>query len=419
MKNASRMGITMRGAYRRARFTMSVNQIARGSAVIQVLDNEQVVQEVKAKNLILNVGIDAVRARPWVQNMEVCVAGSNATVTQDPSGSTQASQSGTTVTLTGGSFVFTDTGTDAGKIIRWNSGAEARIATITSPTVAEVTNSATVAAGLFTVYRTNQTISNMTEIQRSNTYVTAGAGCGTTIASNVLSHKRTFDFPVEVGTVTYREIALSHSTTPAAQIFSRIKLPSDLVLVTGQILRVIYTLELTLGPSTPVAKAADVIGWPVAPSVNTDGDEQVQVIGLATINAGTGATEVGVGTGISLEPSSQNADCAVFLSTVSTALAAFGSAIDRTGTAPAIKTDTAHDPLTVTAGVGNVDKVAEYAVGEGNRTDWRTIGIGTEAGAVHPYVVTGFAFVFDQAQTKDNLHTLELRFNFTWGRDLS
>lgn len=410
----------MRGFYRRARLNMNVDTRARGKAVIQVLDADlNLLQEVEVKNLILNVGIDAVRARPWVQNMEYCVVGSNATATSDPSGATQAVQSGTTVTLTGGAFVFTDTATDAGKIIRWNAGSEARIVTITDPTHAEVANSATVANGLFTVYRTNQTVLNMTEIQRSNTYVTAGAGCGTTIVGNVITHKRTFDFPSEVGTVTYREVALSHSATPGAEIFSRIRLPSDLTLVVNQIMRVIYSLELTLGPNTQVAKAADIIGWPVAPATDTEGDEQVQVIGLATVSAVTGATTVGVGTGISLEPSSVGADCAVFMSTVSTALAAFGSAVDRTGTSPAIKTDTAIDNDTVTAGVGNLDKVATFLVGEGNRTDWRTLGIGTEAGAVHPYVVTGFAFVFDQAQTKDNLHTLELRFNFTWGRDLS
>ena len=410
----------MRGAYRRVGPRLHVRSIARGHARFQVLNEDgSLAQEMASKNLILNSGLDMVRTRPWVENFEYCVLGSNATPTTDLGGSTTAAQAGTTVTLVGGSFVFTDTATDAGKIIRWNSAQQARIVSVTTPTSVEVDVTQVVPAGLFSVYRTNQTVAVMTEIQRGNNYVTAGGGCGLSTVGNVISNKRTFDFPLEVGTVTYREVAFSNSGVAADPIFSRIRLPSDLVLVVNQRVRVIYTLEVTLDPDTPVVGAANVVGWPVAPSVNTDGSQQVQLIALKYVDPATGASVEDPSAGISLEPSADGADCAVFLSNSSAALAGFGSAADRTGTATYLKTNTDIDPLTVTAGVGSLEKEVLLDVGEGNRTDWRSIGFGTESGLIHPYVTTGFVFVFDQDQTKDNLHTLELRFLFTWERDLS
>lgn len=410
----------MRGAYRRVGPRMHVQTKAKGFATLQVLDeNDCVVQEQSARNLILNGGLDGVRLRPWVDNFTHCVLGSNATPTSEASGATTASQSGTTVTLVGGTFAFTDTATDAGKTIRWNTTQQARIVSVTTPLIVEVDVTQAVPAGLFNVYNTQQTVAVMTEIQRGNGYVTAGGGCGSTLAGNILSHKRTFDFPLEVGTVTYREVAFSHSATPGDPIFSRIKLPTDLVLVVNQRVRVIYTLEITLTPDVIEATTANVVGWPVAPSVNTDGSQQLQLVALKIVDPATGQSEVDPANGISLEPSSEGIECAVFLSNSNAPLASFGASGDRSGTANFVKTDTDIDPATVTAGYGSLEKEVVLDVGEGNRTDWRTIGIGTEDAPIAATTTHGFVFVFAQDQTKDNLHTLELRFLFTWDRDLA
>jgi hypothetical protein len=59
-------------------------------------------------------------------------------------------------------------------------------------------------------------------------------------------------------------------------------------------------------------------------------------------------------------------------------------------------------------------------VSEGDRTDFRSLYIG-----YHPSVVIGadtaqvLTLVFDEAQTKDNLHRLDVVVTYTWDRDLS
>lgn len=406
----------MRGHYRRVSRPINIHSRAKGRALIRVLNAEhEVVQEVRANNLILAGGIDMVAERPWVENMEVCVLGSNGSVTQEDSGATTASQSTTTVTLSGGSFVFTDTATDAGKLIRWDTGAEATIVTVSSPTSVVVANSATVGAGEFTVYMIQQTILDMVEIVRSNTYVTAGSGCGTTNSTpDIFIHKRTFSFPEEVGLVTYREVAFAKSITPGAEIFSRIVLGTPLVLTAGQSMQVVYTLEVTVSPSSNVDKAAAILGWS-----STDGTECLQLYALATVDPTTGASTYDTDNGVSWEPSSEGTSCSVFLATDSSAPAAYGSAVDRSGGTQSVKTDTAIDAGTQSPGVGNLDKVVTFGTGEGNLTTWRAIGIGSSTDGKQPYTATGFVFVFDFNQTKDSDHTLELRINYTWGRDLS
>jgi hypothetical protein len=420
MKNVSTSNVRLRGAYRRAPVRMRMQQFAQGAATIQTLNEDgSLAQQMHVRNLILNTGLDMVRTRAWVSNFEYCVLGTASTATSvTPTGTPAASQSGTAVTITNGSFSFTDTLTDAGRTIKWGSGEESRIVTVTDPTHAVVTPSQNVSSGPFVVYFTNQTAATMTEVQRTNNYVTGVANCGTTIVGAALAFKRTFDFPTEVGGVTYREVAYSHSGSAAADIFSRIKLPVDLTLVAGQRVRVIYTLTLTATPSALVSKTANIVGWPVAPSTTTDGTDRIQLLGFAQIDS-TGATW-NTPAQLSLEPSSVGSECSIFLSTVSTAPADVGSSVDRTGTSPAVKTDTIIDPASVTSGVGYAEKVVTFDIGDGNRSDWRSLGFGKHDGMdSFAYVDTGYVFVFDEAQTKDELHTLEIRFEVSWAGTLA
>lgn len=409
----------MRGAYRVAPQKVRINAAARGRAVVQVLNADGAVdQEVAANNLILSVGIEGLKTRSWAASMENCVLGTGTTATSEAGGTSTADQNGQAITLpvsTG--FTFNaDLVSDVGKIIKWASGQRARIISVESTTTATayVGHSQTVPAGAFTVYAAQQTISDFTEVRRDATLHTAGSGCGTSIVGNVVTHKRTFDFPAEVGSVTYNEIGLSHSSAPGGELFSRIKLATGLSVVALQSVRVVYTLDLTIDPDTSVGKAADITGWPVAPATDTQGDEMIQLIGLARINASTGATEEDVTAGLSLEPYATGEDCAIFLSNSGAALALFGSAVDRTGTGTAVKTNTALDPEADFLYEGYCEKYAVFAVGEGNATDWQSIGVGKANGGAQPYVISGFVFVFDQDQTKDSLHTLELRFAYTW-----
>lgn len=411
----------MRGAYRRVGKPIQIHSTARGHAQCQLLNEDgSVAQEMSAPNLILNGGLDMVKVRPWVDNITHCVLGSNTAPTSTSSGSDLLDWAGTTVTLSKsydtynmavGDTIVCVAGfgvTHRGRIVGFNSSVEVEV-DFSVPMPINFT---------FTVYHTSQTVADMTEIQRTNNYVTAGGGCGTTITGNLVKHKRTFDFPVEAGSVTYREVAFSPSGTGADPIFSRIRLPSDLVVVANQRVRVIYTLEITVNPAIGVPGPADIIGWPVAPSDSTVGIQQVQLIGLRRVDPTTGGGLLDLTTGESLEPCHENGDCAVFLSNDGTAPAPFGSAVDRVGTGNFVADYTEIDPSSMTAGYGKLEKYVVIDVGDANRTDWRSIGIGsgTKSSPTKPYTMNSFVFVFTQNQTKDNLHTLEIRFLFIWDR---
>ncbi len=78
-------------------------------------------------------------------------------ITNYDSGETLGSQSGTTVTLSGGTFRFVDTATDAGKLIRFATGETATVVTVTSETTATVSTNQTVAATVFAYLHPNMT----------------------------------------------------------------------------------------------------------------------------------------------------------------------------------------------------------------------------------------------------------------------
>lgn len=390
-------------------------QQAQGFVQCFVVDSAtgHVVKEYpRQKNLILNQGMDQVATDYWANLFVHCSAGIGTTPTSDDSSPTTATQSGTGVTLSGGTFVFTDTITDAGNVIKWDTGEEAQIVSVTNPTTVVVNNSASVSAGDFVVYRTNQTqLSN--QLKRTNTYLTGSPYTGTTLASNVYRMRRTFDFTAEVGTVNYTEIGLGwHVSTPTA-IFSRILLAVPVPVDAGQQLRVTYELQLTLLPAAPFSKTAIIGGWPVAPAASANGTEAIQYLGLSQVN--TLGTTNNYDTGFQSSEPALTSQIGVFVSTTSTAPASFGSSISRTGTGYVAATRAAY-----VAGNWYVDKSGTLPVGTGNSTAIRSMGYGlNNPNLQFPYTTTTMVFVFDEAQTKLNTHTLTLTWRFSWSRVLS
>ena len=68
------------------------------------------------------------------------------------------------------------------------------------------------------------------------------------------------------------------------------------------------------------------------------------------------------------------------------------------------------------------DKTVTFLVGEANRSDWRSMGLGSDQyspGVGSAGNGTAFVCVFDEAQTKDSLYTLTLTFRITVGRTLA
>ncbi len=397
----------------------SIGACVQGWVQCFVIDSKtkKVVKEYpKQRNLILNAGLDRwFTTTGWAGIFTHAVAGTGTTPTMDDSGVTTADQSGTTVTLSGGAFVFTDTATDAGKMIKWDTNEEAMIVTVTSPTVAEVNISQTVAADEFTVFRTNQ-LGLTTEVKRTSTYV-SGA-CGTDqLQPHEWEMYRTYDFTTEAGSVTYNEVGLSNSATVAANLNVRVLLNTPVSLLVDQQFRIVYRMRVTYSPATPRAKTADVPGWPVAPAVTTDGDEAWELLTTTTVDSNGN----GSGAGNWDFTGWASGSLQLALMSANTALLAV--------------------PTTDSTGMTNLNATTIYSMGgllaetyvpgsftgvryniitpaNGNSTTVRSIGITTQPTNPTFRRYSYFRFLFDEDQTKENTHRFTIRFQWTATRVL-
>lgn len=115
------------------------------------------------------------------------------------------------------------------------------------------------------------------EVKRTWTYLTGAGNCGYSDVGNVRTLRRTFDFSVESGSVNYTELGWSYSTSPGNNLFSRTLISGGTVsLVSGQSLRVVYELSITVSPSTGTTEALHISGWPVSPATNTNVTWKIQ-----------------------------------------------------------------------------------------------------------------------------------------------
>lgn len=359
------------------------------------------------KNLILNQGMDRVAVNRWQDCWQYCVAGTGTTDTQIDSGVTTASQTGTTVTLSGGSFTFTNTTTDAGRYIKWDTSEEARIVTVTSPTQAEVHVSQSVSAAEFTFLLANQT-GMAAESKRTSTCL-SGAGNTevdrTNIATGVWVVRRTFDFSAEAGSVTYNEVGFSWSNAVAANLFSRIKLVSPVALASGDVLRVVYELSFLLTPFAPTATNVTFTGaWGVQAGTLMKGNEGLAVVSTGGLTSG----------GITREQDEPAVALYIMLATGNPAQPAtiqngaynFSASI---GSTLFVKTPTlvGYVSLTFTR-----VKTVTFIPSEANATI-TDIMVGYNNSNS---ITAGTWFKFTTPQVKDNVHTLVINFTYIWGR---
>lgn len=411
-------------------------QKAKGRVKVQVLDaNRNIIEDRPwQNNLILNQGLDGIcSSYRWCDAFAYCAAGSGTTPTNVVSGVGNTG-SGAGTTFTGPAAINFTTDAAVGDMLQMtsgtSSGTEVRITAITDATHVEYTPSGTINAGEFTIWHTAQT-GLTTELKRTNNYLTGTGNCGSSFASNTITMIRTFDFTAEVGSVTYNEVGLSNTATVAANLFSRIKLASGVALTAGQALRIIYELSVTITPATTVTGATfSISGWPVAPATDTNGSYQVVHPGIAGVTTAGGTTGIpqnwagsSLATGIqSLEPTTNGFNKQIWISPSLTAISAFTStaAVTNRSTNATNKNSSL---TTYTALDFFRDATVTFAVGEANRTDFRSMGVGASysGGGVVGSDANGSAFVclFDQAQTKDSLHTLTLNFRISVGRTLA
>lgn len=231
-------------------------------------------------NLILDAGLDKIAYMPWAQAFQFCVAGTGTTPTKVVTAS-NASQTGTTVTINAGSYAFAPS--IVGKLLYWpGTDQSAKVTAYTNTTTVTVDRSQTVSNASFDVYNVDQTA--LTTPYSMNMRYQVGEGmCGTIVETDTVTMFRTFDFYLESSPVQISEIGFKDSPK-ATTLFSRVVLPDIVFLSAGQWLQVSYQLSVKLAPATPNGKSPTVVGWPVLPSTTTDGTEQIQLYGMAIVD---------------------------------------------------------------------------------------------------------------------------------------
>lgn len=403
--------------------TYELHQTARGLYKVAVVDaaTQEVIWEQKewGKNLILNNGMNQVAALTWAECTKYAVAGTGITPTAISSAEVTASQSGTTVSASVGSYTFASG--DIGNMIKWDGGGEeARITGYTNPQSVTVTPSQSVGSGTFVVYQTNQT-GMATEIKRTATYLQNAPYCQTTsdVSTGVIALRRTYDFSAEIVQRNYTEVGACWQQTAFTgnTTFSRILLPVAVTVNPGQQLRFVYELQITVNPRTPQVFSAAVSGWPVLPSTNTNAQQMLEHFGIATV-AAYGGSSWDVKGGWTNEPSDASIlGGYLFVSPNATAFGSFDAVINRqtTGWETNALSLSPYTPLSFT-----MDKTATFTVAQLNRTDLRSVGLSANYGGqnMHPAVCNGCVVVFDQPQSKNNTQTLTFTFRFIWGRTL-
>lgn len=431
MNEASTIKQTIEGYYRVAVVDGQTNQVVWEQPELE-------------KNLILNQGLDQVYTNYYADLMRFAVAGTGTRLNYlDPAGS-MLSQTGTTITLiptgSGGglnhlteSYGQYSSALTVGDVIKYTTGSGG-VTEVTVTGVSDLTASVNTSLSIspsqsFTIWKTSQT-GLQAEARRAGGFASAGdlitgtswlvgsANCGTTDTSTGRTYYRTYDFQTQSLSATYAEIGVAWSgTTGSATVLSRVVLPSTVFVDVGQRLRVFYQMSVAVAPTSSVSRPnVTISGWPVSPATNTHGSESVQVLVMSTISSANGESGT---TATALEPASSGAECAFWISMVSSSLQPFGTAIARTGTSPtaayANSTKNAY-----TNGSYTCDKSATITATAWDGTNIASMGFGdngTSTGA--SATAQAFCFLFEQTQSKTNTQTLSLGYRWTWGRTLS
>lgn len=419
----------------KGKYMNGIHHTVEGAYRVSVVDDKsgQVVWEQPElqKNLILNQGLDALYSTYYADTMLFAVAGTGTRLNYiDPAGS-MLSQTGTTVTLipTGSgtglnhlteSFGSYSTALQAGDVIRYSVGSGS-ITDVTVIAVADLTASVTPSLTIspsqsFTIWKTSQTLMQ-NEIKRSGTYLGGTGNCGLTQTSGINTIFRTYDFTTESISRNYSEIGVSWSaTTASANIFSRVVLPSPVLVDVGQRLRVYYQLAITLNPASGSPRPnVTVTGWPVSPSTNTNATESVQNQLTSFVNVSDGAT---VFSSATLDPNTIGSICSIWISNASQSLSAVGTSTSRQGQSPsAVFVSTTK--LAYTNGSYTCDKTGTFTAASIDISNIRSIGLGNGSTSAWSSTAVASTLLFDQSQVKTNTQTLTLSWRWTWGRTIS
>jgi hypothetical protein len=213
-----------------------------------------------APNLILENGMTAIATNLVTSLFTYCAIGSGTTPTEQTSGSITATTSGTACTSNTAFF----NSSMVGQLIYFpGTGQSATITVFTDNQHVTLNATLGIASGLvFDIFAINQT-GLVSEVKRTNNYLTGSGNCGTTYSGGVYTHQRTYDFSIETGTVVYNEVGFSSASGAGANLNMRgIFSTAPITVVAGQQLRVIYFVLVTVTPISPRARTVPISGWP-------------------------------------------------------------------------------------------------------------------------------------------------------------
>ncbi|RRJ97883.1 hypothetical protein Ga0100231_005365 [Opitutaceae bacterium TAV4] len=242
-------------------------------------DGAERICQVWKKNLILDNGLARLaNDYTWDEAIRAAVVGTGATPTRRDSGNITFTQTGQTVTASAAFF----SNEDVGRLLKLDTGEEAKIQAVTDTVTATVdTAREHPAASEGTVWYVNQT-GLTAETMRTATYGSGGEDNTVSIVDNQVVRKRTFIFAPVTAQVTLHEIGWSwNDYNSANSLFGRDVLEGGgVTLVPGQQLKVVLNLYIDLSPLSPVVMAGpfwtggggevqlENLGWPSMISPN-------------------------------------------------------------------------------------------------------------------------------------------------------
>ncbi len=244
------------------------------------------------------------------------------------------------------------------------------------------------------------------ELARTITYDSSYLPCLASLSGNTFSIRRTYRFATQTQDQQFGEIGWSYTATPGSNLFSKAQLldingnPILLTVYRNQYLRVTYTLQVTLTPSTPLTNGNIINGFPGSAT----GSNQIQLIGLQGVSSDGVLSDFDVG-GQANEPSQTSS---IFIGTNSTALASFGTTIDRSSGA----SETGAVLSSYSNGTFSRFKTVTFGRSISGTT-FRCLGIGPSAGAATNNTYTE---LFDTNQTKSASFELTINIVYAWGR---
>lgn len=411
----------------------SINQSLQGYykvAIVNATTKEVVWEQPEfSKNLILNQGMDGLFDRSVVDSFTYAIAGDGSRINSKDSGLSTITQSANTIYLynrTGQITDFTssmDGGNypsvlEAGDVIQYTNLSESKVVSVDAggfmATVDTNYNFGAGDAQGFIVWKTSQTALQY-ELKRTNTYLTGS--CGTTTIANQKIHRRVFDFSAETSLTSYNELGMGWASSGAGTTFSRMLFPSTVVVAAGYQLRVIYDLIVTYTPAISQSKNIGVgggwgtlTGWEMLQNI-TNGTSIVSSNG-ASNNATAVLDPYWVNTGGNY--------LSVFVSSESSSLAPFGSAVDRQ-TADVGYSSTGFSRDAYVNGSYTCTKTGTIPINNGNSTHLRSIGLGTYGVGINPASSTYqvLCYVYDTDKTKTSSQSISFTFRWTWTRVLS